>query len=310
MWSPRHGCVTRTLLLAVTPALPLAAGCFVDVPPALSGGGSTGGDDPGEGTGTSTTTATTGDVHDDTDESSKGCPTTAPPGKWYLDQDGDDWGVEPAQIACDKPPGTSAERGDCDDHDPERFPGSLEVCDGEDDDCDEIVDEFSPVNHECNGCALAERDGAPHWFCKVDAIDWVAARAACSALGWTVDLLSIHGEADDLWARAQVEALYEGGDPMGTFWIGLRRADPHWTGCEADPTQWEWSDGSPVDYSAWSMGQPDSASCDLQCEPVDALDEACPRENCGQMFYMLGGWNDRACFSPGVGYACRAAPPP
>ena len=30
---------------------------------------------------------------------------------------------------------------DCDDQDPQRFPGAPEACDGEDDDCDGIIDE-------------------------------------------------------------------------------------------------------------------------------------------------------------------------
>jgi len=28
------------------------------------------------------------------------------------------------------------------------------------------------------------------------------------------------------------------------------------------------------------------------------------------MLYSEGGWNDRACYAEGVGYACRAAAPP
>lgn len=291
-----------------------ATGCFVDYPPGLSGTGDSASED-----GSSTaveTTGTSGTSGEETTSSGdgglEGCPTTTPPGTWFIDQDGDSWGDGPGQVACDRPPGTAPMLGDCDDDDPERYPGALEVCDGEDDDCDEILDEFSPANATCDGCRLTERDGAPHWFCKVEGIDWVAARKACIARGWTVELLSIHGEDDHTWARAQAEALYEGGIPGGTFWIGLRRSDPHWQACEPGTDQWEWSDGSPVDFAAWSMGQPDSwgMSCDPTCVPTDALDAACPRENCGQMLYTDGGWNDRSCYTKGVGYACRAAVPP
>jgi len=303
MWSPHHGAVALTLCVA--------AGCFVDYPPMLSGSGGSDGDEATAAASSSAATSSTGDAPHDSDDGLEGCPSTMPPGTWYLDQDGDAWGVEPGQVACDRPPGTASARGDCDDDDPERFPGAYEVCDGEDDDCDEIVDEFSPLNDSCLGCALAERDGAPHWFCKVDAIDWVAARAACVGRGWTVELLSIHDEASHAWARKQAEALYEA-DALSTFWIGLRRSDPHWSGCEAGVDQWQWSDGTPVDFAAWSMGQPDAAgmNCDPMCSPQHALDDACPRENCGHMLYTDGGWNDRACYAKGVGYACRAAAPP
>jgi hypothetical protein len=60
---------------------------------------------------------------------------------WYPDIDGDGWGdEEEAIVGCDQPSGTVAEPGDCDDDDPETYPGADERCDGVDNDCDGEVD--------------------------------------------------------------------------------------------------------------------------------------------------------------------------
>ena len=61
---------------------------------------------------------------------------------WYLDGDGDEYG-DPAtpETACVVPPGYVADAGDCDDADPAQYPGADEICNGEDDNCDGMVDE-------------------------------------------------------------------------------------------------------------------------------------------------------------------------
>jgi hypothetical protein len=61
---------------------------------------------------------------------------------WYLDGDEDGFGdPEQSLLHCDQPSGYLAEAGDCDDGDPAQHPGADEYCNGEDDDCDELVDE-------------------------------------------------------------------------------------------------------------------------------------------------------------------------
>jgi hypothetical protein len=61
---------------------------------------------------------------------------------FYQDLDGDGYGT-PAQTvqACLVPPGYSAFSSDCDDDDPNRYPGAPELCDDIDNNCDGEVDE-------------------------------------------------------------------------------------------------------------------------------------------------------------------------
>lgn len=70
-------------------------------------------------------------------------PEVGVPGPWYVDGDGDGFGTDdgPVTVACDPPAGSVATGDDCDDLDPGIHPGADEACDGEDDDCDGLVDE-------------------------------------------------------------------------------------------------------------------------------------------------------------------------
>ena len=62
----------------------------------------------------------------------------APP--WYTDADGDSFGdAKTETVACEPAKGQVADDTDCDDTDPEIFPGAEERCNGIDDDCDGIV---------------------------------------------------------------------------------------------------------------------------------------------------------------------------
>ena len=61
---------------------------------------------------------------------------------WYADGDGDGYGDPAVTVeACDLPTGYVADDSDCDDADPDAYPGADEVCDGVDQDCDGAVDD-------------------------------------------------------------------------------------------------------------------------------------------------------------------------
>ena len=62
--------------------------------------------------------------------------------QWYFDGDGDGYGNEDRmQRACEQPTDYVAQTGDCDDQDNDIFEGAPEICNDEDDDCDQLIDE-------------------------------------------------------------------------------------------------------------------------------------------------------------------------
>lgn len=66
---------------------------------------------------------------------------------WYEDSDGDGYGSENAiDPACDQPAGYVDNTDDCDDTNVEINPDGIEICDGEDNDCNDEVDEVESAD--------------------------------------------------------------------------------------------------------------------------------------------------------------------
>ncbi len=134
---------------------------------------------------------------------------------WYLDMDGDGYGVSSAadKMACNRPESYAAEPADCDDADAAVHPGATEACDvkvdancdgtftffdGDADgfaecvECDDADGSVNPGEPEvCNGVdddcdTITDPDtsfGAPSWYADVDGDGYGAgvAVAACEA---------------------------------------------------------------------------------------------------------------------------------
>jgi hypothetical protein len=87
-----------------------------------------------------------GDIDDDCD----GLSDDADPGitgqtSYYADNDHDNYGAGTVTISCTQPANSVTNNLDCLDADPSIFPGSIEICNGLDDDCDSNYDEGFPT---------------------------------------------------------------------------------------------------------------------------------------------------------------------
>jgi hypothetical protein len=75
------------------------------------------------------------EICNDVDDNCNGEADEGVGSSWYIDRDGDGFGVGAPRIACDSPTGHVADNTDCDDTRADVFPGAVEVCDALDNDC-------------------------------------------------------------------------------------------------------------------------------------------------------------------------------
>ncbi len=166
----------------------------------------------------------------------------------------------PGAVDNDKD-GYSACIDDCNDFDPKVHPNAAEVCDLDDDNCNGVWDD----DPKCPQCVNKDLPGpGTADFCFVGK-DYSAAEASCKAKGGT--MLSIHSQAVQDWASTTAFGIND-----AEWWIGLDDLDVEGT--------FTWSDGTPLDFTAWNDGEPNNAG----------------EEDCANLPPWTGGrWNDLPC---------------
>jgi hypothetical protein len=195
---------------------------------------------------------------------------------YYRDADGDGHGTAASPMqACQQPAGTVTSKDDCDDTNPQRYPGLAEICDGFDNDCSAATQEVCPA-----GCTPRRRpppDDTAHAYLVCNVLTtWSNAATTCANA--TYKLVEIEDMAENTAVRNLANEISTGVD----IWLGGTDAVTEGTWLWPSGTQF-WLGGSagmPVGgkFSNWNGGEPNN---DLG-------------EDCTEM-YGTGKWNDLSC---------------
>lgn len=196
---------------------------------------------------------------------------------WFSDGDGDGVGAGGATLACAAPSGMVATDDDCNDADDTIAPGALEVCDGVDQDCDDVVD-----NDAIDASAwYADDDG--------DGFGAGSATMACAAPTDTADNATDCDDANPDAYPGATERWYDGvdedcaggsdydrdGDGFDTSSFGGRDCDDSTATISPDAAE-VWYDGTDQncdgnDDDQDADGTPLAADCD-DTDPTKAAD--------------------------------------
>ncbi len=116
------------------------------------------------------------------------------PGEYFEDMDGDGFGDAAFVIeACEAPDGYVPDDTDCDDDDPDAYPGAEEICDdGIDNDCDGEIDEDCgpPVP---DNCVYGEFENGQYWVCQGQK-SFGEAMMACDEMGASLAYIDSQAE--------------------------------------------------------------------------------------------------------------------
>jgi hypothetical protein len=179
-------------------------------------------------------------------------------------------------IVCEDPclPGEDADNdgfgpcnGDCDDADPDSYPGAVEICgDGIDQNCSGVADEKPDCTGNIPLAVVPPVAGFSYYYYPAN-LNWDNARLQCQAEGPGADLAWFDSEAE---FQAVLEAFLAANGAKA-FWVGLNDL--------AEEGTFTWADGSPLLYEYWNANEPNDWG---------------NGEDCGQVL-ASGLWNDIPC---------------
>ncbi|MAA79990.1 MAG: hypothetical protein CL916_12115, partial [Deltaproteobacteria bacterium] len=193
----------------------------------------------------------------------------------YLDTDGDGYGGGTILSSCDDIYYSTDE--DCDDEDADVFPGTTEVCDGIDNNCNGDIDSNSLCRNELSYCRLRRRQGSSYLFCRANRT-WSVAKGECASLGY--HLVTINDSGEDSWIDGQIQNF----SSSHRWWIGYNDITLE--------DYWDW-DGPYGIYTNWSTGEPNDAGSGEDCVLLNQTSS--------------GGWHDASC-STSTYFVCEANP--
>ncbi len=205
------------------------------------------------------------------------------PATFYRDVDGDGFGDEDkAVMACLAPPGFVPEANegdgfDCDDGRPLAYPGRVEICDGDDDNCNGVIDE------DCR-CSYMNRGRNEYLICAVDRASWTEAEQRCQEHGYRLAYIEDQAENDELFDMMyDALQMQDDGEQGKDIWIG-------WNMGNGD----RWTYGFEVRYTNWHTNQPDR---DNECVFMENKDDDLNKHK---------QWADKGC-GGGRPYICKHA---
>jgi len=214
-------------------------------------------------------------VDDDCDEQVDEDVTTT----FYADADADGFGDPGTPIeACDPAPGTVTTATDCDDADPDAWPGNPEVCDGADNDCDGTIDDGVTTTFYVD----ADGDGHGDADQPVEACEAIAGVAAAgddcddadprAAPGLTESCDGIDNDCDGEMDEGVTITFYEDadGDGFGVEDRSIEECEPS-EGYAADAGDCD-DDNAAVNPSTDERCNGVDDDCDGDTDEADAVD--------------------------------------
>jgi hypothetical protein len=185
----------------------------------------------------------------------------------YEDGDADGFGREDSVVyRCNELPGFVETAGDCDDSNGEAYPGAEEICNGLDDDCDDLAD-----SDEVCPCPVYRHDEHVYLFCE-SVRTWGQAREDCGQGTRGFDLVRLDSDPERTWVTETAADV----DGERWWWIGLRQTDKY----NEPAGSWHWVDDQQMNHPFWAEGQPDNQG---------------GGEDCAHLYPDSGRWNDLEC---------------